>query len=290
MGSFLKNLKLPSASSISTLLKVAVGGTAATYGAVNSLFNVEGGHRAIVFNRFTGIKDEVYEEGTHFVFPWVEHPIIYDVRARPNVVRDTSGSRDLQMINIGLRVLTRPDTKALPEIYRTLGHDWSERVLPSIIQETLKTVVAQYNAAQLLTERENVANDIKYLLKKRALQFNIFFDDVSITQLTFGNLYMAAIEAKQVAQQEAERAKFIVDKAEQDKKSAIIKAQGDAEAARLVGEAVAHNPAFLTLRRLEAARDISETLATSQNKVFLNSDGLLLNLGDMELSVDSKKK
>ncbi len=52
-----------------------------------------------MFNRLSGIKEEVYEEGTHFMLPWFERPIIYDVRARPNVITSTSGSRDLQMVS-----------------------------------------------------------------------------------------------------------------------------------------------------------------------------------------------
>jgi hypothetical protein len=107
--------------------------------------NPKGGHRAIVFNRLTGIKDTVYEEGTHLMVPWLDRPIIFDVRARPNVITSQSGSRDLQMVNIGLRVLTRPAPARLPEIYRTLGTEYAERVLPSIIQETLKSVIAQVN-------------------------------------------------------------------------------------------------------------------------------------------------
>ena len=60
---------------------------------------------------------------------------------------------------------------------------------------------------------------------ERAANFNIALDDVSIINLTFGKEFTAAIEAKQVAAQEAERAKFIVEKAEQDKRSAIVRAQ-----------------------------------------------------------------
>jgi len=96
--------------------------------------------------------------------------------------------------------------------------------------------------------------------------------------LSFGAEYTAAVEAKQVAQQDAERAKFLVEKAEQERKSIVIKAQGEARSAKLIGDAVQKNPGFIALRRIEAARDIAQTMSHSPNRVYLSSEALLLNM------------
>lgn len=59
-------------------------------------------------------------------------------------------------------------------------------------------------------------------------------DDVSLTELSFGKEYTAAVEAKQVAQQEAQRAVFFVEKAKQEKQQKIVQAEGEAEAAKMI--------------------------------------------------------
>lgn len=136
-------------------------GVALLGGVVNSaLYNVDGGHRAVIFDRFTGIKESVVGEGTHFFIPWVQRPIIFDIRSQPRNVPVITGSKDLQNVNITLRILYRPIPDELPKIYTILGQDYDERVLPSIAPEVLKAVVAQFDAGELITQREVSANCI----------------------------------------------------------------------------------------------------------------------------------
>jgi prohibitin 2 len=267
------------AQSVGALLGAGILG----YGAYNSVYTVQGGHRAVVFNRFVGMKETVYGEGLNFNIPWVERPIIYDIRTRPVNLQTLTGSMDLQMVTIAIRVLHKPDPNQLVWIYRFLGQNYAERVLPSIMNECAKAVVARYNANELLTKREIVSKEISIDLQKRASAFNIKLEDVAITHLAFSTEYAKAVEAKQVAQQDASRARYIVIGAQQEKKTIITKARGEAESAELIGSAVKRNPGFMKLRRIDAARDIADIVAGSGNKVYLNADSLLLNLlGDTD--------
>lgn len=253
------------------------------YGAFNSVYSVDGGHRAVVFNRLTGMKSTVYGEGLNFNIPWFEHPYIYDIRTRPCNLQTLTGSKDLQMVTIGVRLLHKPDPNKLVSIYQRLGMNYDERILPSIMNECAKAVVARYNANELLTKRDLVSADVRKELLERAAVFNVLLEDVAITHLSFSPEYSRAVEAKQVAQQEAERAKYIVIGAQQEKQTIITKAKGEAESATLIGQSVKKNPGFMKLRRIDAARDIADIVSTSGNKVYLNADSLLLNLlGDAD--------
>ena len=261
------------ANALNNLAKAAVGVGAGVSLIQSSIYNVDGGYRAVMFDRLRGVQRAVSGEGTHFRIPWLQTPHLFDVRIRPRNISSNTGTKDLQVVTINLRVLSRPEEEHLPDIFSSLGLDYDERVLPSIGNEVLKAVVAQYNAESLITKREMVSQEVRDALTKRAAEFHvrrrhrqnscsrrasshalrpcsccqpwpavpptltpsvcpnprrqIKLDDVAITDLKFGKEFTAAIESKQVAEQDAERARFLVEKSEQEKRANIIRAEGE---------------------------------------------------------------
>lgn len=81
-----------------------------------------------------------------------------------------------------------------------MGLDYDARILPSVVNEVLKSIVAQYDATTLLAQREQVSGQIRMNLNSRLADFNILLDDVSIVELAFGPEFTAAVERKQMAQ------------------------------------------------------------------------------------------
>lgn len=113
---------------------------------------------------------------------------------------------------------------------------------------------------------------VRDALIRRAREFNIILDDVAITHLSYGIEFSLAVEKKQVAQQEAERSKFLVAKAEQERRAAIVRAEGESESARLISEATATAGAgLIQLRRIEAAKEIATELSKSPNVAYIPS-------------------
>jgi prohibitin 1 len=83
-----------------------------------AIYDVKGGTRAVIFDRLSGVQETVVNEGTHFLVPWLQKSIIYDVRTKPRNISTTTGSKDLQMVSLTLRVLHRPEVQKLPKIYQ----------------------------------------------------------------------------------------------------------------------------------------------------------------------------
>jgi len=280
---------------LTEIMSRAIGAAAAVgIGAVvagaNSLYTVEGGHRAVKFNRLTGVGETIYSEGLHFRIPWLEWPLIYDIRARPYQIKSDTGTKDLQMVDLGLRILYRPNSSQIPWLAKNIGLNYDEKVLPSITHETLKSVIANFDASSLLTRRNEVSLKIKDELIERARDFQIILDDVAITDTGFSPRFTQSIEQKQIAQQQAFQAQYTVQEAKQTKQEKIVAAQGDAESARLIGKSLQENPAYLKLQRIEYGKQISKYIAQGGNKVMLPSNNLLLDIQTPHTQYNTKNE
>src|SRR5690606_32928294 len=98
-------------------------GVGIVYAGSHTIFNVNGGSRAIVFDRARGVLPDTYGPGTHFVIPWLQRAIVFNMRPRPTSIPSRTGSKDLQMVDITLRILARPIADRLPTLYSEIGPD-----------------------------------------------------------------------------------------------------------------------------------------------------------------------
>jgi prohibitin 1 len=262
------------------ITRLGFGLVAGTLIISNSAVVIDGGQRGLVFDRYSGLKQKVLTEGLNFVVPILQYPIIFEVRTAPKVISSHTGTKDLQTVKVEVRLLYRPDIEYLDSVCLNLGKDYDERILPSIGNEILKSIIAQYNAEQLLTQREQVSKEIRERLTQRASEFNIILEDVALTHLTFGKEFANACEMKQVAQQDAEKAKFLVQKQEQEARATIMKAEGEAEAGEILRNAIEmYGNNLLEIRRLEAAKKIADSLAKSPGVTYIpGGNNTLLNL------------
>jgi prohibitin 1 len=166
---------------------------------------VDGGERALIFNKIGGLSEKVRGEGMHLIVPFFQEPIILDVRLTPNVLETSSPTKDLQNVEISVRILYRPNIDHLYNLYLLQQKAYAERTLPSITHEIVKSVVARYNADQLLTQREKISLEVKQGLINKANEFDLILEDVAIIHIELSKEYKQAIESKQVSQQMAER-------------------------------------------------------------------------------------
>ncbi|KAL0008449.1 hypothetical protein SO802_009951 [Lithocarpus litseifolius] len=129
-------------SQLNNIARAALGLGIATMALSSSLYIIDGGQRTVIFDRIRGILDETVGKGIHFLIPWLQKLVIFDIHTKPHTFSSVSSTRDLQMVNLTLRVLSRPEVTRLPQIVQTLGLKYDEKVLPSIGNEVLKTVMA----------------------------------------------------------------------------------------------------------------------------------------------------
>jgi regulator of protease activity HflC (stomatin/prohibitin superfamily) len=172
----------------SKVIKYFLGSVVTPYVLYHCLYKVEPGFLAIKFDVLQGVLPKVHREGYHLLLPFIQRPIIYDCRMKNHVFVSVVGTKDLQIVQLKTRLISRPDSEHLPELYRLLGLNFEERVLYSIVYEICGSVISQYNASQLINQRDTISYLVKQKLQEKAKEFYIELDDVALVIYKFTNL------------------------------------------------------------------------------------------------------
>lgn len=183
--------------------------------AVMCLRSVDAGQVGVI-TRF-GEVDREAQSGLAVKLPWPLESIHYmDTRIQKQQEVSTAATADLQDVSATLAVNYALNRSEATRVYKEIGQEYRDRVVVPAVQESFKAATAQYTAAELLTKRPEVKQKSLEIIKRRIEPYGIRVDDVSIVNFSFGADFTKSIEAKQVAAQEAERARFNLERARLD--------------------------------------------------------------------------
>jgi len=225
---------------------------------------VDSGHRGVLLHwSAVDVASPPLEEGLHFVIPFQDTIVNMEVRTMKFVKSTSSASKDLQTVSTEVTVNYNPDPNTVNTLYKEVGLQYESRVIQPAVEEVVKQVTANYNAEELITKRPQVKSDIEIEITKRLDVYNIDTQVISITDFQFSVLFSQAIESKVEAEQKAQKAENdllrIEVEARQIEQQAkgiaaanVAQASGEAEAIRVINEALSANPFYLEWLKTQA--------------------------------------
>jgi len=191
-----------------------------------------------------------YEEGLHFKAPLVESIIKFSIQIQRADIKTQAFSKDLQTMNVHLVVNHRIQKGTVVSVYRNLGPHYVDTVVEPTVQEIFKSIAAKFSAERIIADRNLLVEEINKDAKDKLMKQEIIVTDISVVDLDFTDQFLKAVEDKQVADQQAQMAGKLVEKAKRDAEQQIAKSRGEAEALRMQREQV--TPALIELRKVDA--------------------------------------
>ncbi len=224
-------------------------------------------------------QDQFLPEGFGFRTPFITRIVPVLVKQRTVPLKATCFSSDLQQVTVETRILYRVPETSVVQIYRQYSGDPFDSLIAPRVQEALKEVTALLTAEQIVKRRDEV-KDKAIVAARQKIGEILSVEDIVVRDITLSKELETAIEAKMVAEQEAARARFTQVQTQVEADTAVIRAEGEAKAIRVRGEALKLNPAFLRLQIVEKWNGKSPLVVPADP----NNSGpnLLLPLGAIE--------
>ncbi len=221
---------------------VVLAGTVVTVGA---------GQQGVLL-RFRAVTGTIWDEGLHFKVPIMHQVVLMSTQIQKYTAPATSSSKDLQVVTTEVTLNYQLDAKRVGEIYRTLRQAYETRIIQPYVQEAVKSVTAEYNAEELITQRPAVKAKLQDLMGERLSPLGLRVVQLSITDFQFSGAFQQAIEAKVTAVQQALEAENALRRVEFEAKQKITQAQAEARGLELQKAQV--TPQLIRLRQIEVQR------------------------------------
>ncbi len=192
---------------------------------------------------------DVFDPGIHTKVPFRDDVVIFDTRIQKEQVESSAASKDGVTIRSTITINFHIEAAKAPLILQNIGANYKDRIIDQQIQQAFKDVTAQFAGLELIQKREEVANRAKGVLKDKLAPYFIVVDEFTIPNYEFPKEFNDAILATQVANQQNLQAKQLQDKAKTEAETALIVAQGQANAQK--AQATTLTPEYLQLQAIQ---------------------------------------
>lgn len=232
-------------------------------------------------------QDGALLEGIHFKPPVISRVDVYDVTVQKFEVPAQSATRDLQDLTARFAINFRLDPTRVVEIRRKQGslENLVAKIIAPQTQEAFKIAAAKRTAEESITQRDILKEDFDRALSNRLEKYAVLVLDTSVIDLNFSAEFAKAVEDKQIAEQRAQRAVYVAQEAQQEAQADINRAQGKAEAQRLLADTLKAAGGELVLQKEAIEAWKSGGAQMPQVLVMRNGKNqnvpFLFNLGDV---------
>ncbi len=178
-------------------------------------------------------------EGLNLVWNPLYDIVVMDARVGKHAARYDAASKDLQAVHVEMVLNYRLVPDRAPDVYRSIGLDYSNVIIDPAAQEVLKANTATHNAAEILLRRSAMKADVQRDLTQWLAKYGIELKEASLANIRFDPAYEKAIEAKQIEEQKAEQKRYELIQAQRQAEIIAAAAKGKGDAAREEAKGVA---------------------------------------------------
>ena len=216
-----------------------------------------------ILTTFGKVEDSNLEAGVHVIAPW-QNIVLMDNRVQKQSMDTQAFSSDIQQVDVRLTVTYTINKSAAANLYEQVGLNYYDSIIYPQLMENTKTVFANYTAEGLIETRDQLATEVTDMMRSDVASYGIDIANVAIENIDFSDSFTDAIEAKQVATQELQRAQTQQQQATLEAEAAAererIAAQAKAEVAKIEADAEAYSITAKAAAEAEANQKVAESL------------------------------